>query len=122
MSASDDALTFPLYVHDDERETLRIALRSFRDDLGHEEHRIAAVLDGLLARLPDAEPEPLTIDAAEMKVTHSALHSALDDSRRDQADERARLRAMLDRLPGEHDVRAIDLDAELDRRAGGQTS
>jgi hypothetical protein len=116
MSASDETPTFPLYVHDDERETLRTALRSFRDDLGHEEHRIAAVLDGLLGRLPAAEPDPLTVDAAEMKVTYTALRSALDDSRREQADARAHLRALLDRLPGEHDVRAIDLDAELDRR------
>jgi hypothetical protein len=117
MPASDDEPTFPLYVHDDERETLRTALRAFRDDLGHEEHRIAAVLDGLLGRIPDAEPAPLTVDAAEMKVTFTALHSALDDSRRDQPDARAHLRALLDRLPGEHDIRAIDLDAELAKRS-----
>lgn len=115
----DDEPTFPLYVHDDERETLRLSLQSFRDDLGHEEHRIAAVLDGLLKRIPDGEPTPLTVDAAEMKVTYTALHSMLDDSRREQADDRARLRALLDRLPGEHDIRAIDLDTELARRQGG---
>jgi hypothetical protein len=112
----DEPLTFPLYVHDDERDTLRLALRSLRDDLGHEEHRIAAVLDGLLGRIPDQEPTPLDVDAAEMKLTHTALHSMLDDSRREQADDRARLHALLDRLPGEHDIRAIDLDAELARR------
>jgi hypothetical protein len=115
----DDEPTFPLYVHDDERETLRLSLQSFRDDLGHEEHRIAAVLDGLLKRIPDGEPTPLTVDAAEMKVTYTALHSMLDDSRREQADDRAHLRALLDRLPGEHDIRAIDLDTELARRQGG---
>jgi hypothetical protein len=123
MSASDDdasAPTFPLFVHDDERDTLRTALRTFRDDLGREEHRIAAVLDGLLDRIPSDEPTPLTVDAAEMKVTHTALHSALDDSRREQADARAHLHALLDRLPGEHDIRAIDLDAELDRRDAGR--
>jgi Arc/MetJ-type ribon-helix-helix transcriptional regulator len=116
--------TFPLFVHDDERETLRTALRAFRDDLGHEEHRIAAVLDGLLDRIPADEPTPLTVDAAEMKVTYTALRSLLDDSRRDQADERGHLHALLERLPGEHDIRAIDLDAELDRREreGGATS
>lgn len=113
---SDDELTFPLFVHDDERETLRLALRSFRDDLGREEHRIAAVLDGLLDRLPADEATPLTIDAAEMKVTHTALHALLDDSRREQAEDRAHLHALLERLPGEHDIRAIDLEAELDRR------
>ncbi|HET6506430.1 MAG TPA: hypothetical protein VFG42_06550 [Baekduia sp.] len=124
MAASDDDATaapptFPLIVHDDERETLRTALRTFRDDLGREEHRIAAVLDGLLGRLPDDEATPLSVDAAEMKVTHSALHAALDDSRREQADVRAHVRALLERLPDEPDIRAIDLEAELDRRERG---
>jgi hypothetical protein len=116
MSAAADEPTFPLYVHDDERETLRVALRSFRDDLGHEEHRIAALLDELLERLPASEPAPLVIDAAEMKVTYTALHAALDDSHREQADARDHLHTLLDRLPGEHDIRAIDLDAELAKR------
>jgi hypothetical protein len=51
-----------------------------------------------------------------MKVTWSALRSLLEDSRRDQGVERAHLHALLDRLPGEHDIRAIDLDTELRRR------
>ena len=109
--------TFPLIVHADERPTLRLALKLFRDDLGHHEHRIAAIAEDLAARLGDDEGQPLILDAAGMKVTWSALHTRLDDSVREQEDDRARLRALLDRLPGEHDIRAIDLDAELDRRS-----
>jgi hypothetical protein len=111
-----DRPVFPLIVHDDERPLLRLALKSFRDDLGHEEHRVAAVVDGVAGRIVDDERVPLELDAADMKVTWSALHTLLDDSVRTQHEERERLRALLDRMPGEHDMRAIDLDAELDRR------
>jgi hypothetical protein len=112
----DDRPTFPLIVHDDERPVLRLALKVFRDDLGHGEQRIIAVADDVTARIVDDEREPLVLDAASMKVTWSALHTLLDDSARGQSDERAHLRALLDRLPGEHDMRAIDIDTELDRR------
>jgi hypothetical protein len=106
--------TFPLIVHADERPVLRLALQVFRDDLGHSEHRVAAVVDGVVARIGDDEREPLVLDAASMKVTWGALHTLLDDSARGQGDDRLHLRALLDRLPGEHDMRAIDLDTELD--------
>ncbi|HWI72390.1 MAG TPA: hypothetical protein VNT55_10575 [Baekduia sp.] len=109
----NDRPTFPLIVHDDERAVLRTALKSFRDDLGHEEHRVAAVLEDVLGRLPADEATPLLLDRAAMKVTWSALHTLLDDSVRAQQDERRHLRAMLARLPDEPDIHAIDLDAEL---------
>jgi hypothetical protein len=111
-----DRPTFPLIVHDDERSVLRTALQSFRDDLGHEEHRVADVVDDLLGRIPELEAQPLVLDAAAMKVTWSALHALLDSTDRSQEGERQHLRDLLDRLPGEHDIRAIDLDAELDER------
>jgi hypothetical protein len=101
-----DRPSFPLIVHDDERAVLRTALHAFRDDLGHEEHRVSAVVDGVLARVPDDEATPLRLDAADM----------LNGTSRGQDEERGHLRALLDRLPGEHDVRAIDLDTELARR------
>jgi hypothetical protein len=113
--------TFPLMVHDDERPVLRVALKLFRDDLGHEEHRVAAVAEDTIARVPDDERQPLDLDAAGMKVLWSALHTMLDDTVRGQRADREHLHALLARLPGEHDMRAIDLDAELDRhpqRAG----
>jgi len=111
-----DRPSFPLIVHDDERAVLRTALQAFRDDLGHEEHRVSAVVDDVLQRVPDDEATPLALDAADMKVTWSALHTLLNGTSHGQEDERAHLRALLDRLPGEHDIRAIDLDTELARR------
>jgi len=64
----------------------------------------------------DAAATTIALDAAAMKVTWTALHTALDDSRRDQETDREHLHALLDRLPGEHDMGAIDLETELDRR------
>jgi hypothetical protein len=107
--------TFPLIVHDDERAVLRTALEVYRGDFGHDEQPIVALVDDVLSRVPDEERTPLDLDAAAMKVTYSALHSLLEDSRRTQQDEREHLRGLLARLPGEHDIRAIDLDAELRR-------
>jgi hypothetical protein len=108
--------TFPLIVHDDERQVLRTALDVYRGDFGHEEHGIVSLVDEVLARIPVDERTPLLLDAAAMKVTYSALHGLLEDSRRTQQSEREHLRALLERLPGEHDIRAIDLDTELKRR------
>lgn len=111
-----DRLVFPLIVHPEERPILRLALKAFRDDLGHDEHRVAAVVEDVARRISDHDDEPLELDAADLKVTWSALHTLLDDSVRTQQTERTHLRALLARLPGEHDVRAIDLDVELARR------
>ncbi|HWH95082.1 MAG TPA: hypothetical protein VNT03_14565 [Baekduia sp.] len=108
--------TFPLIVHADERRVLRTALQVYRGDFGHPEHRIVELVDEVLARLPDDEHVPLDLDAAAMKVTWSALHALLDDTRRDQESDRAHLHALLRRLPDEPDIAAIDLDAELARR------
>jgi hypothetical protein len=108
--------TFPLIVHDDERPVLRTALDAYRGDFGHDEHDIVALVDEVIAAVPDTEAVSLDLDAAAMKVTYGALHSLLEDSVRTQETERGHLRALLDRLPGEHDIRAIDLDTELERR------
>lgn len=119
MSSADDVPTFPLFVHDDERSVLRTALEAYRGDFGHDEHAIVEVVDEVLAAVPAAEPDTLDLDAAAMKITYGALHAALEDSTRAQEQDRERLRALLDRLPGEHDIRAIDLDRELARRRNG---
>jgi hypothetical protein len=108
-----DRPTYTFIVHADEEPVLRLALGVYRDDLGHEEHDVATVAEGVVARLVPGERQDIPLDAASMKVTWSALHTLLDDSARGQQDERERLRALLDRLPGEHDIRAIDLDREL---------
>ncbi|MEX2107156.1 MAG: hypothetical protein WD810_09685 [Solirubrobacterales bacterium] len=51
---------------------------------------------------------PLT--PRQMKITHTAVKLLFDDLQRGQADERDILRRILDKLPDEHTMRAIELD------------
>jgi hypothetical protein len=60
----------------------------------------------------------LELTAAQMKIVHTALKSLYDDLGREQHDVKAVVAAVLAKLPGEHDIRAIDLDREL-RQARG---
>ncbi|HEY8625987.1 MAG TPA: hypothetical protein VIL82_08265 [Solirubrobacteraceae bacterium] len=55
----------------------------------------------------------LELTAAQMKIVHTALKSLFDDLGRDQHDVKDVVAAVLDKLPGEHDIRAIDLEREL---------
>ena len=58
----------------------------------------------------------LDLTAAQMKITHTALHSLLDDFGHEERDVAAIVREVLDKLPSDTDMRAIDLSAELARR------
>jgi hypothetical protein len=51
----------------------------------------------------------LDLTAAELKVTHTALKSLLDDFGHEQHDVHQLIRAVLDKLPDEHSIRAIDI-------------
>jgi hypothetical protein len=55
----------------------------------------------------------LDLTAAELKVTYAALHSFLDDFGHDERDVQEVVRRVLDKLPDEHSIRAIDLKREL---------
>jgi hypothetical protein len=51
----------------------------------------------------------LTLTPQQMKITHSAVRLLLNDLQRGQADEREVLRGILNKLPDEHTMRAIQL-------------
>jgi hypothetical protein len=51
----------------------------------------------------------LDLTAAELKVTHTALKSLLDDFGHEEHDVQELIRAVLDKLPDEHSIRAIDI-------------
>jgi hypothetical protein len=55
----------------------------------------------------------LDLTAAQLKIVHTALRSLVDDLGRDQRDVRDVALAVLAKLPGEHDIRAIDIGREL---------
>lgn len=66
--------------------------------------------------IPADEPViDLQLTAAEMKVTYTALKTMFDDFGREQTDLHQLVRGILDRLPSEHDMRAIDLEGELEK-------
>jgi hypothetical protein len=88
------------------------ALRLLIADEVHEPdiRRLAGdVLDGLELD-PGGERLTLTLTPQQMKITHSAVRLLLNDLTRDQAHEIDVLRAVLDKLPDEHVMRAIQLE------------
>jgi hypothetical protein len=56
---------------------------------------------------------------AELKIVHTALKSMLDDFGHDEADVVRVIHEVLDKLPDEHSIRAIDLGEELRRNGNG---
>jgi hypothetical protein len=65
---------------------------------------------------PDEPAYRLELTAAQLKVTHTALKSLFDDLGHEEHDVQDVVREVLDKLPGEHEIRAIDLKRELARR------
>lgn len=55
----------------------------------------------------------LDLTAAQLKILHTALKSLFDDLGHNEHDVQQVVASVLDKLPGEHDIRAIDLKREL---------
>ena len=79
-----------------------------------------------MAETPERRDEPrgdtsaevhfhLELTPAQLKITHTALKSLLDDFGHDEHDVARVVHEVLDKLPDEHSIRAIDLDRELRR-------
>ena len=64
---------------------------------------------------PDEIAYRLELTPAQLKVTWTALKTFFDDLGHDEHDVRSVVAAVLAKLPGEHDIRAIDLNRELRR-------
>jgi hypothetical protein len=58
---------------------------------------------------PDEIAYRLDLTPGELKITHTALHSLLDDLGHEEQDVIKIVRAVLDKLPDEHSIRAIQL-------------
>ncbi len=65
---------------------------------------------------PQRTAYTLDLTPAQLKVTHSALRSMLDDFGHEERDVLGVIREVLDKLPDEASIRAIDLGDELRRR------
>jgi hypothetical protein len=57
----------------------------------------------------------LELTAAQLKIVHTALKSLYDDLGHEEHEVKQVVASVLDKLPGEHEIRAIDLDRELHR-------
>jgi hypothetical protein len=55
----------------------------------------------------------LELSPAQLKITHTALRSLLDDFGHDESEIHAIINEVLSKLPDEHAIRAIQLDVEL---------
>jgi hypothetical protein len=58
----------------------------------------------------------LELTAAQLKVTHAALRSMLQDFGHDERDVHDLVRSVLAKFPPEEEIRGIDLSAELPAR------
>jgi hypothetical protein len=102
---------YHLFLNGAEVPVAATAVRLFlSDEAGAPDIRRLAreVLDELAA---PAEGGRLTLALTprQMKITHSAVSLLLKDLPREEADELTVLRAILEKLPDEHTMRAISL-------------
>ena len=66
---------------------------------------------------PDEIAFRLELTPAQLKIVHTALKSLFDDLGHEEVDVKRVVQAVLAKLPGEHEIRAIDLARELRRNA-----
>jgi len=62
---------------------------------------------------PDETAYRLELTAAQLKIVHTALKTLRDDLGHEEHDVLQVVSSVLDKLPGEHEIRAIDLNREL---------
>jgi hypothetical protein len=55
----------------------------------------------------------LELTAAQLKIVHTAVKALFDDLGHEERDVKQVVASVLDKLPGEHEIRAIDLEREL---------
>ena len=58
----------------------------------------------------------LELTPAQLKITHTALRSLLDDFGHDEPDVIKVIHEVLDKLPDQHAIRAIQLDRDVERQ------
>jgi hypothetical protein len=110
--AQDPEPAFHLFLDGEETPVLARALHLLIADEAHEPSIRGLAREVLASLEPSAGPgEKLTVPLTpeQMKITHTAARLLLDDLQREQAAERKLLRRVLDKLPDEHTMRAIEL-------------
>lgn len=112
-SAQESEPPYHLLLDPDEVPLAASALRLLDADEAHEPviHRLIQEVLQALDDLPD-DRGILTVALAprQMKITHTAVKLLLNDTEREQASEREILWAILEKLPDEHTMRAIQIE------------
>ncbi|HEX3510001.1 MAG TPA: hypothetical protein VHT27_02760 [Solirubrobacteraceae bacterium] len=115
MAADDepgDGPGYHLFLEPAEIPVAASALRLLISDEAHEP-TIRALAREVLGHLDEPAPGERLLTVAltpeQMKITHSAVRLLMNDLQREQADEREVLRGILDKLPDEHSIRAIEI-------------
>jgi hypothetical protein len=110
--APEDEPAYHLYLDAREVSVAAVAMRLLISDEAHEPE-IRQLAREVVAGLQGAPDERGTLIVAlspeQMKIAYSAVRLLLNDLQRGQAEEREVLRAILDKLPDEHTMRAIEL-------------
>lgn len=112
MSATADQPAYHLFLDAEEVPPLERAVRLLISDEAREPviRGIGREVLTLLRQTPEAGGKlTVPLSAEQMKIAHSAAHLLLDDLQREQADERDLLRRVIEKLPDEHTMRAIQL-------------
>ena len=113
MTANDPEPPFHLLLEANEIGVTAKALRLLITDEAHEP-QIRTLARDVLAQLDGGLDEhgilSVELGSRQMKITHTALRSLYRDLGRHEADELEIVRAILDKLPDEHTMRAISLD------------
>jgi hypothetical protein len=103
---------YHLFLDSDEAPVAAGAIRLLISDEAHEP-RIRQLAREVLAGLQETPDEQgrltVTLSPEQMKITHTAVRLLLDDLQRGQASEREILWSILNKLPDEHTMRAIEL-------------
>ena len=111
--AQEPVPPYHLFLDGPEVPVAASALRLLISDEAHEP-QIRGLAREVLASLDHAPDEhgslTVSLTPQQMKITHSAVRLLLNDLQREQAEEREVLRAILEKLPDEHLMRAIALE------------
>jgi hypothetical protein len=112
-AGSESGPPFHLLLAVEEVDAVRTALNLLISDEAHAPPIRPLARESLsaLEGTPDEQgivSAPLT--PQQMKITHTAVKILFDDLQREQSDEREVLRRVLEKLPDEHTMRAIELE------------
>jgi hypothetical protein len=112
-AAAEATPPYHLFLDTSEVPMTAHALRLLISDEAHEREirRLAREVIASLEQPADAHGTlVVSLTPQQMKITHTALRLLLNDLQREQADEIELLRGILDKLPDEHTMRAIELE------------